>query len=321
MRFSVVVSTYDITRIDDLQDCVRSVLEQSYSDFEVIVVVDNNRRLFWALRERYAQEAAVRVILNDANRGLSSCMNCGVLEARGQIVCFVDDDAVADENWLSELAREYDIDVNTWGVGGRIKPLWAGKKLSYLPDEFYWMIGATNGRLTDQVKEVRNLWSGNASYRREAFDRFGLFLRDLGKVGNSLLQGEDAEFGLRISRATGKGLEYVPTAVVFHKVYDYRLKLRSLLKRAYQQGCAKGYLVCLYGDVGVLSAERGYMKLVLGSTVGRLKQILFGPCRIRALKQQVFAIMATAAVLLGFGNALIREKLRSSVISRQVPPI
>jgi len=311
MKFSVIVCTYDIKRLSDLDECVHSILRQNYRDFEAIIVVDHNLELFKILGNRYAEELRIKVVLNNSSKGAYGNMNYGILQAKGQIICFIDDDAVANENWLLELAKAYDDNEDTWAVGGRIDSFWLCKRPSYLPDEFYWIIGATGGYLLDEARKVRNLWSGNISYRREVFDRVGLFLLILGKMENTFLffQGEEAEFGLRLLKTTGRSVKYVPAAIVYHKIYSYRIKFKSLLKRAYQQGYSKAHIRKLHNDVDALSMEREYLKLLFKSSLKRLKRIIFGPSRIDALEQLAFTFIATTTVFLGFISGSIRSKL------------
>jgi len=298
MELSVIVCTYDARRLRDLDECIQSLLKQSYEDFEVIIVVDHNEKLFAIVSAKYAEAPKVRVFLNNSSRGLSGSLNLGISYARGQIICSTDDDAIATEDWLKQLVSSYDDD--TYGVGGRTESLWMVSKPSYLPEEFYWMIGATGKLLPDTVASVRNLWSGNVSYKRIAFKKTGLFLRGLGMVGDSLFQGEDAEFGIRLCKATGKTVKYNPNAVVYHKVRRHRVNLVSLLRRAYLQGYAKALIAKLHGEAYALSTERRYLKVLLRSIPTRLRRIVFGSARIQALEQLFFTFSASATVLLGF---------------------
>jgi len=304
-RASVIVCTYDESRLNDLDECVRSILAQKFDDFEVVIVVDHNEGLYRALTNRYRHQR-IGVILNSSEVGQAASMNCGVAYAKGKIICFIDDDAVADRNWLISLMNKYDSD--TYAVGGRIDPLWVCEKPNYLPEEFYWMVGATGCYMQNEVKEVRNLWSGNISFRKEVFDRIGLYSSNLGKAGDSLFQGEDAEFGLRLLETIGRGVKYVPTAIVHHKVYRDRIGLRSLLKRAYDQGYAKAYIKRFHRNIDALSMERYYLKLLLKTNLRRFKHIVFGPDSINALKQLTFALVSTTMVFLGFIDGLVRAR-------------
>jgi glycosyltransferase involved in cell wall biosynthesis len=303
---SVIVCSYSEGRMKDLEDCIRSLLEQDFEDFEVLVVVDHNEKLYRILRNRLSNQK-VRVILNDSPcMGQASTMNRGVRESRGEIVCFIDDDAVASRNWLSKLIGAYDAD--TVAVGGLIEPIWISGRPSYLPEEFYWMVGATGNYLGKSAREVRNLWSGNISYRKSLFSSVGFFREDLGKARDALLQGEDAKFGLKTLKLTGRSVKYIPEAVVYHKVRGERVKLSSLLKRAFGQGYTKAYIKRAYKGVDALSVERDYMKLLFKSSLKRLRSVMFGPGRCEAMKQLAFTAVAVSTVLIGFMSGLLKAK-------------
>jgi glycosyltransferase involved in cell wall biosynthesis len=305
---SVIVCTYDEGRIKDLEDCIGSLLQQDFEEFEVLVVVDHNENLYRILKEKLNNKTKLRVILNDSPRiGQASTMNRGVRESRGEIVCFIDDDAVASKNWLSELVGAYD--ANTVAVGSLIEPLWIGRKPSYLPEEFYWMVGATGNYLGEDVRKVRNLWSGNISYRRSLFSAVGFFSEGLGKARDAFLQGEDAEFGLRILKLTGRSVKYIPEAVVYHKVRTERVKLSSLLNRAFGQGYTKAYIKRVYKGIDVLSVERDYIKLLYKSSLKRLRRVMFGPGRSEVIEQLAFTAVAVSTVLIGFMIGLLKARM------------
>ena len=92
--FSVIINTTD--RADSLKTLLNTLDHQSYSDFEVIVVVgptrDNTMQLLAAFEDR------VRV-LRCRVANLSQSRNIGLLDARGDIVAYIDDDAVPCRNW------------------------------------------------------------------------------------------------------------------------------------------------------------------------------------------------------------------------------
>src|SRR5438128_9681005 len=101
VRFSVVVCTYSQPRWDGFMAAVESVRRQHMSPAEIIVVVDHNDDLL----ERVAKEAPdVLAVGNLGCRGLSDARNAGVACARGDVIAFLDDDAVAEPDWLEVLS-------------------------------------------------------------------------------------------------------------------------------------------------------------------------------------------------------------------------
>ena len=131
------------------------------------MVVDGNRELYNRIVKSGIEEAdkvkgkvKVKVILNEKNLGLSKSRNKGIKEAKGDVIAFFDDDAVADEDWLKELERMYR-EYDAIAAGGRLMPRWITKKPKFLPEEFYWLIGATHRGFPEEVTEVRNTFGSN----------------------------------------------------------------------------------------------------------------------------------------------------------------
>ena len=122
MLISIVICTHRSERYEDFIEAVNSLLSQSYNNLEMIVVVDGNKELYDKIQKsgiEEADKADVKVILNEENMGLSESRNRGMKEAKGDVIAFFDNDAVADEDWLKELEgmyREYD----AIAAGGRL---------------------------------------------------------------------------------------------------------------------------------------------------------------------------------------------------------
>jgi glycosyltransferase involved in cell wall biosynthesis len=94
-RVSVILPTYDRART--LERAMRSVLDQSVRDLELIVVDDASKDGTAGILERLqAEDPRVRPILQPANGGAAAARNAGLAEARGEYVAFQDSDDV----WL-----------------------------------------------------------------------------------------------------------------------------------------------------------------------------------------------------------------------------
>src|ERR1043165_9957139 len=102
---SVIICAYTEKRWQDLQAAVNSVKEQSLPPKEIIVVIDNNPSLAARARKAFDHEMVVE---NKNPRGLSGARNCGIDAGCGQIIAFLDDDAVADPDWLEILISHYE---------------------------------------------------------------------------------------------------------------------------------------------------------------------------------------------------------------------
>jgi glycosyltransferase involved in cell wall biosynthesis len=246
-------------------EAVASLLAQTHADLEIIVVVDGSAELHSRMVEDYSETESVRAILLERNVGISAARNAGVEQARGEVVAFMDDDAVADRCWIEKLVGTYERH-NAVAVGGRILPVWLEGQPDHLPGELYWLVGVTHtGFAEDRVTEVRNTFGPNMSFRREVFDKVGGFNENLGfsRRGTSYIQAEEPEFALRMAEALGRGMVYDPGAIVYHRIPESKLRVRTLLRRAFYQGYSKAWLQRHRVSGDPIAAERAYLRNML----------------------------------------------------------
>lgn len=111
MRVSVVINTYN--RSASLRTTLSALRQQTYADFEVVVVAGPCTDATPLVRAEWAD--AVRWIECPAVH-LGQSRNLGIAAAAGEVVAFLDDDAIPDPHWLAELVAGYDTDCA--GVGG-----------------------------------------------------------------------------------------------------------------------------------------------------------------------------------------------------------
>ncbi|WP_137990281.1 glycosyltransferase family 2 protein [Streptomyces vilmorinianum] len=275
-RFSVVICVYTEERWEDILAAVDSVRAQTHPALEILLVVDHNERLLTRLAEEFADDAAVReevvrVLANAGPRGLSSGRNTGIAAARGGFVAFLDDDAVAERDWLRYLAAGYD-DPYVMAVGGRTLPAWAsGRRPDWFPTEFDWVVGCTYRGLPPGLVRVRNVLGGNASFRRTAFDAAGGFATGIGRDGDKRPLGcEETELCIRLSQALPEAVLLIDDrAVIHHKVPAARERFGYFRTRTYAEGLSKALVSKSVGAGKGLEAERRYTTRVLPAGVVR----------------------------------------------------
>jgi len=307
MHVSVVVCTHTTDRYPYLRRAVDSVLDGSYDDREVVLVSDGSPAVAERAREEYGDRSDVRVLELAENRGLLGARNAGARAAEGEVVAFVDDDAVADERWLAELVRVYEeerIDGREpVAAGGRMTPLWVAGEPAYLPEEFYWLVGVTHRGFADGPGEVRNTPGSNISFRREAFLELDGFNTDIGgRKGDNHLQGGETELCARLRSEYGMGVYYTPQAEVAHKVFRYRTRPGWLLRRAFWQGYSKRAMSVLVPESA--GEEGAFLSRLLGE---------FIPERLRSLEpsypavaQLLALVVLTGVVGLGYAYGTLR---------------
>lgn len=271
---SVVICAYTEDRWEDVLAAVASVRAQSRPALETLLVVDHHQALLDRLDKEYEdhkETGEVRVLANAGPRGLSAGRNTGIATARGGIVAFLDDDAVAERDWLRHLAEGY-ADPRVMAVGGRTEPVWAsGRRPGWFPEEFDWVVGCTYRGLPRGRVRVRNVLGGNASFRREAFDAAGGFATGIGRDGNKRpLGGEETELCIRLGRARPDAVLLIDDrAVIHHRVPEAREHFRYFRTRTYAEGLSKALVARSVGARKGLESERRYTTRVLPAGVVR----------------------------------------------------
>lgn len=110
---SIIVPVYN-TPISDLQRCLKSIIAQTYSDWEAVIVDDGSSRETYDELDRWALAEQRFTVVHQENRGVSDARNTGIQRASGQYVSFCDADDRLKENFVSEAIyylEEYKLDI------------------------------------------------------------------------------------------------------------------------------------------------------------------------------------------------------------------
>jgi cellulose synthase/poly-beta-1,6-N-acetylglucosamine synthase-like glycosyltransferase len=263
---TVVICAYTERRWSRVLGAVDSVLRQDSPPDQVVLVVDHNVAL---LRRVEAAYPRLTVVANAGPRGLSGARNTGVSSARGDVVAFLDDDAVAEPDWLARLVAHYD-DPRVLAVGGRAVPDWESPRPRWFPPEFDWVVGCSFLGQPTRAAPVRNLIGCNMSFRRGALDDAGRFDPALGRVGGVPAGCEETELCIRLRQVRPDGVVlYEPAASVRHHVTRDRRTWSYFRSRCFAEGRSKALVARLVGTAVGLSAERDYARRVLAAGVRR----------------------------------------------------
>ena len=311
---SVVLTTYAADRLKDVEDALDSLQAQTYPNLEIIFVGESAPGVCEHVLS-YARKREItnlKAVFNDGKPGLSAARNLGIQQARGEIIGFLDDDAIAYPDWAQEMATSLAEEDGPIAVTGPALPAWEDESMDWFPEEFFWIISChapASGR--GPVRGVRNVWGVNMGFRREAFDR-GCFDERLGgnmgaADGSKLgLLGEDTLFSMRVREETGRPLVYNPRLRVRHKVYAYRLNSRFVRRRAFWEGYTKAWLKRSHGRDGdaasVLATEYRLLRRIM---LGFFPRAIAGLGREpgRSWRQLRLAVNALAHVALGYAAA------------------
>jgi glycosyltransferase involved in cell wall biosynthesis len=301
MRVSVVVCTYAESMYPAFIDAVESVLSQTYDDIELVIVVDGTESVYERAAAAYGDREKVTVLCNETNVGLSASRNVGIEHATGDVIAFMDDDAVADDDWVAELVSTYERE-GVEAVGGKMTPIWVAGAPAFLPAEFYWLVGVTHRGFPD-AGPVRNTFGSNISFRADVLAEIGGFDEQLGRKGGRQVQGEETELAARLRTEYGGTLYYNPEATVGHKVFEYRTRFRWLLRRAFWQGYSKRVMNQLVDSAD--GNETAFLGRLFAEFVpDRLKQLVRSPTKAKVL-QLIAIFVFTSAVGSGYVYATV----------------
>ncbi len=263
---SVIICAYTEDRLDELINAVQSVHQQSFPPSEIILVIDHNPLLKEKIQGKIA---GVQLIENRGERGLSGARNSGIAAATGQIIAFLDDDAIAMHDWLKSLC-EVLTDPRVLGVGGSVLPIYERLDTTWFPEEFLWVVGCTYQGMPQINGAIRNPIGANMAFRRTVFAEVGGFRSEIGRVGTRPVGCEETELCIRAQQHCPEGFFlFDAKAIVYHHIPAHRLTWRYYCVRCYFEGVSKAFLT---GSVGIqqgLASERSYLFHTLPKGIAR----------------------------------------------------
>jgi glycosyltransferase involved in cell wall biosynthesis len=304
MEVSVVICTHALDMYDHFSEAVDSVLAQTYAHVELVIIVDGTSKVYDQAVDDYGDRDDTMVECNDENVGLLASRNRGAKLSSGDVVAFIDDDAVADEQWIELLVQAYE-NKDAIAVGGEMIPDWVAGKPMFLPEEFYWLVGVTHRGFAERQGEVRNTFGSNISFRREVFVEMSGFDTGVGgRQGDMNLQGGETELCVRMRSKYGQGVWYEPEAKVAHKVFHYRTNITWLFDRALWQGYSKHIMSQLVEENSV-QEQNFARRLLFEFGPNRAGDLLRSPS-LKKISQFVMFVGLTIAVSIGYLYGMMR---------------
>jgi glucosyl-dolichyl phosphate glucuronosyltransferase len=310
---AVVVPTCDMQRYNKLKNVIESLMQQSHKIQEIIIVANGSRELGEKLEADYQNYENIKVIIQEEFLGAAQARNIGIKITNSDIVAFTDDDSTADRKWIEKLLEVY-IDGDAIAVGGKVLPVWLVNKPNFLPEEFYWLVGATHEKIfRDGIIEVRNTFGPNMSYKKNVLESVGYFNEKLGfnKSSNFWVNigGEEQELGLRIINKFGRGIVYTSEATVYHEIPAGKTQFKTLIKRAFYFGVTKRMILRMDRFKNNMDTEKSYLARVVTDFIpDHFAEMFKGPAHLTAIKKLAFLLVVVTAIGLGFVYGYVASK-------------
>jgi glycosyltransferase involved in cell wall biosynthesis len=178
-------------------------------------------------------------LYNEKKQGLSHARNLGIKEAKGDLLFFLDDDAMIDPQCIQRLCFYYERKGFTC-MGGKILPWYKGpqgRKMPFWFSRSHWgtLSFLDRGEKICQVFYPQYPYGANWAVQRKLFEKYGPLNTNMGRRGKNLISNEEHEFMLRLE-AGGEPIYYIPDAVVYHLFQEERVKLSYFIRRHFAQG-------------------------------------------------------------------------------------
>ena len=216
MNITVIIPTY--RRPKYLHNCLTGFKQQTRLADEILLMVRDTDDLTWGFLSDFNAESLPLKTLTVKVTGVIAAMNLGLAAAGGDIVCFIDDDAVPHNDWLAKIEAHFLADPKLVGLGGRDRIYLGTEKLiedrKPIVGKLQWFgrMIANHQSGIGEPREVDFLKGVNMSYRRKAIENMSF---DRRMKGTGAQVHFEVSFGLSLKRA-GCKLLYDPEVVVDH---------------------------------------------------------------------------------------------------------
>ena len=210
-KVSIIIVNWNAGKY--LNDCLNSLLNQTYKNYEIILVDNASSDDSVDIVENFFPQ--VHIIRNSTNLGFAAANNIGIKNSTGELIALFNPDAVADKNWLSKLVSIIQDSSKIAGAAGKMFYLGEeyGKNAVFCtwPKIDQYSAMAYNFHDHEPTSKVDYLTGGAMIVKKNVIDKIGLLDSDY------FMYFEETDWCARMIRA-GYDLIYTPDAIVWHHV-------------------------------------------------------------------------------------------------------
>jgi glycosyltransferase involved in cell wall biosynthesis len=203
-KVSVIIPTHN--RAEFLRSAIASVLNQTFQDFEIIIIDDASKDHTQEVIANF-NDARIKVIHNQISKGAAGARNIGLINTSGEYIAFLDD----DDEWLPEKLKIQTclLDNSPSEVGGIYTYSFIKEKVSGR------VLSIWNYEIKEFSKE-NVITTSSVLLRRECFEKCGLF-------DENMPTGSDYDMWIRISE--NFSFEIIKDALVNYYIHENRLSI------------------------------------------------------------------------------------------------
>ncbi len=320
-RYSIVIAVYN--RPDEMEELLASLSEQTFRDFEVVVVEDGSQLASDAVCNRWSEKLDI-VYHSKANGGPGPARNFGCEHAKGEYLIFLDSDCMAPAGWLEAVDKGRSIlELDAWGGPDREHPSFSQtqKAISY---------AMTSVLTTGGIRGAR-VRTGGAFHPRSFNMGMSRKVYAVTRGFAPLRFGEDIDLSIRMIEA-GFRVGLIPDAWVYHK---RRTDFQKFFKQVHNSGIARIQLTLRHpGSIKLThffpAMITVYVGMAIVYTLSMASGLILAPIGVyaaaialhatvinRSMSVGLLAVVASAVQLIGYGTGFLRALVWNVVFGRE----
>ena len=317
MRYSVIIPVYN--RPDEVDELLKSLTTQHFTDFEVIVVEDGSSVSCKEIVDRYTDKLDIKYFFK-SNSGPGQSRNYGAERSEGEYLIILDSDVILPEGYFDAVEKELAASpADAFGGPDRAHDSFTDiqKAINYSMTSFF-----TTGGIRGGKKKMDKFYprSFNMGVRRAVYEALGGF--------SKMRFGEDIDFSIRIFKG-GYICRLFPDAWVYHK---RRTDLKKFFKQVHNSGIARINLYKKYPEslklVHLLPAAFtvGVVLVLLAALVCPWSLLLLALFALiicvdsslqnKSLKIGMLSVVAAFIQLTGYGSGFLRAWWKRCVLGK-----
>lgn len=217
-ELSVVICTYNRDKwiLSALESTSNQTLDKS--KYEVLVINNNCTDNSEAIIDEFigkTPELNIRHI-KEYQQGLSFARNRGLSEAKSDLILYMDDDGIADEDLFEQIVRYMHLNPEVVGLGGKVTPIYEGQKPAWLNQYLTMMVTEVNYGDKEIICRGKKYPPGcNMTYRTKV-------LKEVGGFNNDLKWRVDDKYIFLKVQEVSKNIRYLPTLNIGHNIDEDR---------------------------------------------------------------------------------------------------
>ena len=306
--FSIVIPVYN--RPDEVAELLESLTQQSYRNYEIIIVEDGSSVPCEAVVKAYADRLPV-TYYTKPNSGPGQTRNYGAERAKGEYLLIWDSDILIPEGYFEAIESFLKANpVDAFGGPDRAHASFTDvqKAINYSMTSFF-----TTGGIRGGKKKLDKFFprSFNMGIRREVYTQLGGF--------RAMRFGEDVDFSYRIVE-TGYKTALIPDAFVYHK---RRTDFRKFFRQVHNSGIARINLSILHpGTLKLVHTLPALFTLAVIPFLPlmplyALMVLIDAAIQNKSLKIGALSVVAAFTQLIGYGTGFIGAAFRRYILKKE----